>query len=369
MIKPSFLLVGDDPETRVSEQKTQVVNDMISSVLSSAKNLIDDYGSSGCWDISKTYTNPYELVYKTKAVKVNPVSRAFFKMWEMAVDNEIATLSSSMRIGYVAEGPGGFIQALVEFRRRLGVDVSRDRHTSITLCSAKRHMPCYKFGRDWASSNNVELFEGGDGTGDIYNIENVDAFAKKCRNYDLITADGGFDFSGNFNLQEMRVLRMLVAEILCGLVCLRDGGTFVLKMFDAFSKATSCLVQVLVSTFSEVKCVKPLSSRPANSERYYVCKGFLKEEAKNYTASLRRMLESKLDDYELENLILNELWVSDEVYYQTTIGNISIAWRQLVTIFKTICFIRHTHLEHERTKCRQSQEALADKWVETYMDP
>lgn len=56
---------------------------------------------------------------------------------------------------------------------------------------------------------------------------------------------------------------------------LRQGGTFVCKFFDMFTEFTVDLVWLLYQLFDEICITKPLSSRPANSERYVICRNLL----------------------------------------------------------------------------------------------
>lgn len=121
-----------------------------------------------------------------------------------------------------------------------------------------------------------------EGDGDIYKQETIDQFEAlvqketKQRGVDLVVADGGFDFSGNEEQQEVLAQRLLLCEIVSMLTCLKQNGHFVCKFFDILDEFTADLVWLLYQLFDEICITKPLSSRPANSERYIVCKG-LKE--------------------------------------------------------------------------------------------
>lgn len=343
----------------VSATEVDSVNNALSQVLCASKNLIDDYGRNGRWDNAKTFTNPYELVYKTDAISFAPVSRAFFKMWEMMVDYRIGD-EAPLNIAYIAEGPGGFIQAAVEYRKTVSGGVC-DRHTAITLVSKKRSVPCWKISHEWAGRNNVEFFYGEDGTGDIYNVANVKAFSAKCSGYDVVTADGGFDFSSDFNSQERNVLRMLVAEVLCAVLTLRQGGVFVFKAFDTLSRATACIVQILVECFDEVSCVKPLSSRPANSEKYFLCRGYNRSEGLAWVAPLEKILGNEGGD--TDRSITDAVPLDAGVYYKLCLVNIAMVARQMMTISKTLTFIK----SGRRDYTRQDQESLAEAWTDHYM--
>lgn len=340
------------------------VNKLLSKSLCSSKNLIDEHCKNGKWDHAKTFTNPFELVYKTNAINVVPVSRAFFKIWEVVHDARVMT-RRPLNIAYVAEGPGGFIQGIVEYRKLQKVDHVIDKHVAITLVSRRRSVPCWKLPREWADENNVEFCYGHDGTGDIYNIENVRAFADKCKGFDIVTADGGFDFSGDFNSQETNVLRMLIAEVLCALLILREGGSFIFKTFDTLSRATACIIQILVQSFDSVVCTKPLSSRPANSEKYFVCTGFKCDDSVEFTKVLKSLLILG-KRFSVED-VHRAIELDAGVYYNVCLVNIAMVCRQLSTILKTLRFIRDFD-DDENEKCviRQRQDDLADKWMKTF---
>jgi cap1 methyltransferase len=90
----------------------------------------------------------------------------------------------------------------------------------------------------------------------------------------FITADGGFDFSEDFNKQEQKITNLLFAQIAYALCTQKKGGTFVLKMFDCFAAASIDLLYLLSSFYEKVYVTKPQTSRMANSERYIVCINF-----------------------------------------------------------------------------------------------
>jgi len=148
--------------------------------------------------------------------------------------------------------------------------------------------------------SSFDICWGGDGSGDLYSSANIDHFAahvlhalqrpprppsSKCSRasqsscyigggVDLVVADGGFAAARNQHDQEGVMLRLVVAEILTALLVLAPGGSFVVKLFETRSEATAHLVHVLASSFQRVALVKPVTSRPASSEKYLVCEDF-----------------------------------------------------------------------------------------------
>jgi hypothetical protein len=126
----------------------------------------------------------------------------------------------------------------------------------------------------------VNVSYGADGTGNMYHLPNQAVFAELAHDMarpgvDLYTADGGFDFSTDYNGQENTVQRLLAAEALAGLQSLRQGGVMIIKMFDTKHCATLELLWALSNCFMRTAMVKPHTSRPANSERYWVGYGLL----------------------------------------------------------------------------------------------
>lgn len=158
-------------------------------------------------------------------------------------------------------------------------------------------------GLDWrtdllpVSESKLSRFRisyGKDGTGNLYNYENIEDFADSVRKdfcadsgifniedktkfgVNLAVADGGIPVDGNESQQERLTFRLLVAQVLTALKCLGNGGHFVLKLFDTVELGTVQLLQYLADCFDYINIIKPVSSRGANSEKYVVCYGFRK---------------------------------------------------------------------------------------------
>ncbi|NBR15681.1 MAG: hypothetical protein EBU01_14055 [Crocinitomicaceae bacterium] len=122
---------------------------------------------------------------------------------------------------------------------------------------------------------NVFIENGADGTGDILSLANLDYCRTKYgSSMDIITADGGFDFSVDFNNQESNMTRLLFAQICFAISMQKTNGSFILKIFDCFNKATVDMLCILSSFYKKVYITKPKTSRYANSEKYVVCKEF-----------------------------------------------------------------------------------------------
>lgn len=246
------------------------------------KNEIDSVGPINTWDDAKKITNPYEYVFLSLQKRMHrsiaatqPLSRSYFKMIELWDLLGLPT-GRPLRTAHTAEGPGGFIEAALA--RAPGT-----RAIAMTLRATERAIPGWRKSQAFLAAHpTVAITYGADGTGNLYELANQTAYRAAAAVHlgaphaaDLYTADGGFDFSTDYNGQENTVQRLLAAEALAGLQVLRPGGTMVLKVFDTKQVATLELLWTLGFCFERAAFIKPHTSRPANSERYWVGLGLL----------------------------------------------------------------------------------------------
>ena len=100
------------------------------------------------WDTFKKYTNPYEYIHtvvplKKKSVsKHKPISRSFFKMVEI-IHTFRLFFREPIRTFHLAEGPGGFIEAMVHMRK-----CHEDKYVGMTLLDEKKTTPMSLVGRN-----------------------------------------------------------------------------------------------------------------------------------------------------------------------------------------------------------------------------
>lgn len=237
------------------------------------KDKITNFCPDKIWDKYKKSTNEYEHLSCNGANQLNcyaPISRSFFKLWEILNDFQDEIIKNRrMRVLFLAEGPGGFIEAFV--KKRYGYN---DTLGAITLKSVWKSVPQWKLSKKFM--NRVQLIDGVDGTGNLYNIKNINYMIETfgANSMDLITGDGGFDCSIDFNKQEDMSFRLIFAEITTVVNLQSPGGSCVIKIFDTFSQRMMKLLQVVTLFYNDVYIVKPVTSRPANSEKYIVATGF-----------------------------------------------------------------------------------------------
>ena len=277
----------------------------VNSELFSLKERIQPFDRTELWDLAKRITNPYERIHTISSrlslppsiCILTPLSRSFFKMIELLnVLNFFENKSkvNKLRTLHLCEGPGGFIEALYhkagELQRNIRVSYA------ITLRSSHQMIPGWRRATPFLQRHpTVKLVYGPTNTGDIYDHENQAYLKELCKRQPvhLITADGGFDFSDDFHAQERMIFRLLVSSSLIALQTLTQDGDFILKIFDIQSQVTRDFLTIIGSCFKRWTIYKPVTSRPCNSEWYFIGSEaiLLRMPVINFLTRLRNILE------------------------------------------------------------------------------
>lgn len=91
------------------------------------------------------------------------------------------------------------------------------------------------------------------------------------------------------------------------------GGTFVCKFFDIHEEFTANIVWLLYQLFEGICITKPLSSRPANSERYIVCKDLQVEKPVEIINTLM-MVNEEMATRPVESFVKRSVYVNDDAF-------------------------------------------------------
>jgi len=297
-------------------------------------NIKQNPNDHSIWDDVKRLINPYELIDKHHTekqlkrlnmmenfIKYNNfehlydteslfpvITRAYFKLWEILIDTKVVDIYNNVpiKIANLAEGPGGFIQCLVDYRNlQHHGEWKKDVYYAITLKKPERRESMVQ---DWEYPDGHKYFEylekcgygihrtyGSTNDGDLTNTENIIQFTndvigtEKCQ---LITGDGGIYLSDEeYGIQEYENAKLFFAEILTALHNQAQGGTFVLKIYDMYYNVTIQMIHLLSLYYRTITIIKPRTSRPANSEKYLVCSDFIEGDLENdeFVESLRNL--------------------------------------------------------------------------------
>lgn len=373
---------GDPPKD------SHLIRTLESKGLAAVKEEITTYYEQGQWDDYKKITNPYEYIFlswnrRTSRSVANrsPLSRSYFKMielWKLAnLNNELKLLvaqAGALRTVHTAEGPGGFLEAMTVMAEKNKWTYESCR--AMTLRSTNKHIPGWRKAVHFLETNPmVQISYGADDTGDLLKIENRTHFINECKEKaHLYTADGGFDFSGDYNGQEDSIFSLLVAEILVGVQTLALGGVMIVKCFDTTEKQTLDVLWALCSLFREWSFVKPRTSRAGNAERYFIGKGFLGASAgsNEFVALLQASMPFQKGVPLLQNS-LPKLWLQTMWEIQEGIER-----EEYRIIRDTIHLITHASAPQSQTQirrlvrqnvirsmewCIEHDEAISEDWT------
>ncbi|XP_031559372.1 cap-specific mRNA (nucleoside-2'-O-)-methyltransferase 1-like [Actinia tenebrosa] len=276
---------------------------------------------------ARTRANPYEFIKSAifqnrAAVKMVNMDSAFDFMFTNPRNRKGEEIVGTHELLYFADicaGPGGFSEYVL-WRKKwkckgFGLTLKGDcdfKLENFLAGTPETFEPHYGVG-------------GKDGDGDIFNEDNLEAFkdfvmdSTDGKGVHFVMADGGFSVDGQENIQEILSKQLYLCQFLCALSILREGGHFVCKLFDLFTPFSMGLIYLLYRAFDEVFIFKPVTSRPANSERYVVCK-FLRDgisDVYDYMFNLNvRINRLKGTDEDVMQAVPLEIMKSDKAFFQ-----------------------------------------------------
>tara|TARA_Y100000739_G_C20498631_1_gene413813 strand:+ start:114 stop:965 length:852 start_codon:yes stop_codon:yes gene_type:complete len=185
-------------------------------------------------------------------IKKKPVSRAYYKLWEMIKACVIPHYDTSV---HLCEAPGGFLEACMDiFPLKFWKAYSLPG-------PIKFH---YKF-----DASNVQYIDIISNQEDV--IKSIQA--NFVHGVGFITADGATEFDHS-KLEESSI-PLVVAQVNIALKTLQKDGSFVIKVFELCTHDSRMILARLASSFQSVCLFKPTHSRPTNSEIYIVCRKFI----------------------------------------------------------------------------------------------
>ena len=230
---------------------------------------------------ARTRSNPFETIrgvffLNRAAMKMANMDAVFEFMFTEPKTSDGRNLVSKNELLYFADvcaGPGGFSEYIL-WRKQW-----RSKGFGFTL-KGKNDFKLEDFFAGPPESFETHYgMNGMEGDGDVFKEENFKAFKKHVLdNTDglgvhVMMADGGFTVEGQENIQEILSKQLYLCQFLFALHVVRTGGNFVCKLFDIFTPFSVGLIYLMYRAFERISIHKPNTSRPANSERYIICKG------------------------------------------------------------------------------------------------
>uniref|UniRef100_A0A673M9C0 Cap-specific mRNA (nucleoside-2'-O-)-methyltransferase 1 n=1 Tax=Sinocyclocheilus rhinocerous TaxID=307959 RepID=A0A673M9C0_9TELE len=311
---------------------------------------------------ARTRSNPYETIrgaffLNRAAMKMANMDHVFDYMFTNPKDFQGKPQTRDkdgelLYFGDVCAGPGGFSEYVL-WRRRWHA-----KGFGMTLKGAND----FKLEDFYAAPS--ELFEayygegGIDGDGDIMRPENITAFrnfvldSTEGRGLHFLMADGGFSVEGQENIQEILSKQLLLCQFLTAMSAVRPGGHFVCKTFDLFTPFSVGLIYLLYLCFERVSLFKPVTSRPANSERYVVCKSLKPgtDAVREYMFIINLKLNQfRHSDRDVTEVVPLDIIKGDTDFFQFMINsNESHCAVQIKALAKIHAYVRDTTLFEPR---------------------
>lgn len=330
------------------------------------------------------------LTYFDLKDKPNILSRGFYKLWEILMMLDIIdTTQENFVSAHLAEGPGSFIQATMFYRDKMckkGVS-KNDKYHAITLHpDNSSHIPeLEKKFVDYYGKEKPQRFilhktyskqiAGGNSNkddGDITNPKTIKLFGGQMPDKaDLITADGGFDWE-NENIQEQESFRLILGQIVTASQIQKKGGTFVCKFFETFTQTALKYILILKSLYKDVYFIKPLTSRPSNSEKYAICMNFKYDNKdKNYKTIIKKLNDLLIQAHENKDKHIVDIFDSFNIpqefkCYMIEL-NKSISNHQLQSINKIAKFIEEQNFHGDVYESGRNAQIEASKfWIDVF---
>ncbi|XP_070161216.1 cap-specific mRNA (nucleoside-2'-O-)-methyltransferase 1-like [Polyergus mexicanus] len=220
---------------------------------------------------ARTRSNPYETIRTANflnraAVKMANIDRACNFMFTDPKDLQPNKL---LYFADVCAGPGGFSEYILSRKKwhAKGFGFTLKNENDFTLDEFFAG-PCETF----------HPFYGSKGNGDVFDPQNQEEFRSLIMKHTdgkgvhFMMSDGGFSVEGQENIQEILSKQLYLCQCLVALMIVRPSGHFVTKLFDLFTPFSIGLVYLMYRCFENICIFKPNTSRPANSERYLICK-------------------------------------------------------------------------------------------------
>jgi 23S rRNA U2552 (ribose-2'-O)-methylase RlmE/FtsJ len=294
--------------------------------------------------------------------KLNIVSRAFYKLWEILMVFDFLPTTAIIS-AHLAEAPGSFVQALIFFREKFFKDNKKDEHYVISI--NEEGVPNFRkeFKKEYSKINIYEQ----DG-GDLTNKETIDKFVKFTKKAYLVTADGGFNWKDE-NFQEQEAYKLILGEILTCLKIQLFGGVFIIKFFEIYTDISIKIISILDALYEQVYITKPFTSRLSNSERYLICIKFkgIKQEIINKLEKLLENINKASDNDMYLTDLLQDYVIDNKLKTIINYSSITLSNLQHSSINKMCKYINYGNyfgeLYHQYI---EEQQKANDFWTSTF---
>lgn len=353
------------PKKLIIDDETNFVAPEILSGVLNAKNIFNTVHEEE-FRRARFRSNPFETIgsaifLNRAAVKMANLDAVFDNMFTrpLTPDNK-SFVNKKHEVLYFADvcaGPGGFSEYML-YKQKWNA-----KGFGFTL----KGQNDFKLSDFYAgTSETFNPYYGVEEDGDIFNPANLTSLKNAVlKNTDdkgvhVLMADGGFSVEGQENIQEILSKQLYLCQCLAALMLVRTGGNFLVKLFDIFTPFSVGLIYIMYRCFDNVSIHKPVTSRPANSERYLVCKWkrMLTEPVENHLYSVNAWLwKNKSSSLDVLELVPVSYMQQDKQFFEYIYNsNCLIGENQIRNLYKIAEFYKDEKLTDDnqstvRTEC------------------
>ncbi|XP_050548974.1 cap-specific mRNA (nucleoside-2'-O-)-methyltransferase 1 isoform X2 [Daktulosphaira vitifoliae] len=340
------------------DQTTEFADPEIFKVVNSSKNVLDNIDDHE-FRQARTKANPFETIkngifQNRAAMKMANIDWACdFMFTEPKYSNGSSMLSGPSDLVYFADicaGPGGFSEYVL-WRKGW-----RAKGIGFTL----RNENDFKLNDFYAGSpESFQTYYGSAGDGDIYKPKNISSLKDFVMNVTqgkgvhFVMADGGFSVEGQETFQEILSKRLYLCQTLAALNILQVNGHFMCKLFDIFTEFSAGLLYLLYHCFKKISIYKPVTSRPANSERYVICKSMKNniEDIQKYLFHVNITWNELGSNEDILSIVPFEEITKDSIFFNYLWkSNNKLGQIQALSLSKIVAFTKDHRLADDRQK-------------------
>lgn len=289
---------------------------------------------------ARTRSNPYETIRTASflnraAVKMANINRACNFMF---TDPKGLHPTELLYFADVCAGPGGFSEYILSRKRwhAKGFGFTLKNENDFTLDEFFAG-PCETF----------HPYYGPKGNGDVFDQQNQEEFRSLIMKHTygkgvhFMMSDGGFSVEGQENIQEILSKQLYLCQCLVALMIVRPGGHFVTKLFDLFTPFSIGLVYLMYRCFENICIFKPNTSRPANSERYLICKRKKSDTQAvvEHLSHINRLLLKRNDNNDVLQIVPLDVLEADKAFVSyLRSSNDALGKKQIIGLLKIAAF-------------------------------
>ena len=368
----------EGPRKESIDDETEFCDDYILTSVLKCKSVFDNLEPAELRN-ARTRSNPFETIrgvffLNRAAMKMANLDAVFDFMFSEPKSPDNTPMVNKNELLYFADvcaGPGGFSEYIL-WRKQW-----RAKGFGFTLKGPNDFKLEDFFAGPPESFETHYGVNGVDGDGNVFDENNLKEFKRHVLNntdglgVHFMMADGGFTVEGQENIQEILSKQLYLCQFMFALHVVRPGGHFVCKLFDIFTPFSVGLIYLMYRAFERVCIHKPNTSRPANSERYIICK-WKRQDAKaiaNYLYEINCSLnelgfdklggaKSKID---INQIVPNEIIMQDSAFYNyiRNSNNLCGEW-QIMGLAKIVTFARDPSLKELRQS--EIRDQCLDYW-------